>query len=205
MSFHFRCPNCNAKLEAEDEWEGQETTCPQCNTEITVTRGAPEIRPDTEQSSPKNFTDRSIRELTSISVTTTVKQGRKLAQLGRKNRNKIIVIMELLLLVCSFELIISPFLKDEVQPFNTDGYSSGSTGASRYSSSVTVGNSSYATAQNTSKLLSNTSDIIHHIQNTREFINYQNYLLKNYLTAIVLILIVIWLEILRSNQHLKEK
>ena len=38
MSFHFRCPNCNAKLEAEDEWEGQETTCPQCAHRIVITR-----------------------------------------------------------------------------------------------------------------------------------------------------------------------
>lgn len=28
MSFHFRCPACNAKLEAEDDWAGLETACP---------------------------------------------------------------------------------------------------------------------------------------------------------------------------------
>lgn len=38
MSFHFRCPNCSAKLEAEDEWEGQETTCPQCAHRVVLTR-----------------------------------------------------------------------------------------------------------------------------------------------------------------------
>ena len=38
MSFHFRCPNCNAKLEAEDDWVGLETTCPNCSQTITIRR-----------------------------------------------------------------------------------------------------------------------------------------------------------------------
>ncbi|WP_158704104.1 toxin-antitoxin system YwqK family antitoxin [Victivallis lenta] len=38
MSFHFRCPACNAKLEAEDEWDGLETTCPSCSVQITISK-----------------------------------------------------------------------------------------------------------------------------------------------------------------------
>lgn len=45
MSFHFRCPFCNAKLEAEDEWEGSETTCPKCTHEIGIER-EPEFEPE---------------------------------------------------------------------------------------------------------------------------------------------------------------
>lgn len=36
MSFHFRCPACNAKLEAEDDWTGLETACPKCSQTITI-------------------------------------------------------------------------------------------------------------------------------------------------------------------------
>ena len=36
MSFHFRCPACNAKLEAEDDWAGLETACPKCSQTITI-------------------------------------------------------------------------------------------------------------------------------------------------------------------------
>ena len=38
MSFNFRCPNCNAKLEAEDEWLGMETTCPKCSKDIPIVK-----------------------------------------------------------------------------------------------------------------------------------------------------------------------
>lgn len=41
MSFHFRCPHCNAKLEAEDDWVGLETSCPQCNQNITIAPATP--------------------------------------------------------------------------------------------------------------------------------------------------------------------
>lgn len=34
--FHFRCPHCNAKLEAEDDWNGMETQCPKCSHTITI-------------------------------------------------------------------------------------------------------------------------------------------------------------------------
>lgn len=46
MSFHFRCPSCNAKLEAEDDWNGMETQCPQCSQNITIV-------PDTVLEKPK--------------------------------------------------------------------------------------------------------------------------------------------------------
>ena len=36
MSFTFICPNCNQKLEAEDEWLGMEAECPGCGKKITV-------------------------------------------------------------------------------------------------------------------------------------------------------------------------
>lgn len=42
MAFKFRCPFCNTKLEAEDEWEGQDCICPQCSREVAVER-EPEI------------------------------------------------------------------------------------------------------------------------------------------------------------------
>ena len=45
MAFKFRCPFCNTKLEAEDEWEGSETTCPQCTHEIGIER-EPEFEPE---------------------------------------------------------------------------------------------------------------------------------------------------------------
>ena len=43
MSFYFRCPNCSAKLEAEDDWVGLETSCPTCNQIISIT---PEAIPE---------------------------------------------------------------------------------------------------------------------------------------------------------------
>ena len=36
MSFHFRCPNCNTKLEAEDDWQGMETQCPSCQQNLQI-------------------------------------------------------------------------------------------------------------------------------------------------------------------------
>lgn len=45
MAFKFRCPFCNTKLEAEDEWEGSETTCPKCSHEIGIER-EPEFEPE---------------------------------------------------------------------------------------------------------------------------------------------------------------
>lgn len=41
MSFQFRCPHCNAKLEAEDDWNGMETQCPQCSQNITIVKPSP--------------------------------------------------------------------------------------------------------------------------------------------------------------------
>ena len=41
MSFHFRCPHCNAKLEAEDDWNGMETQCPQCSQNIKIVKTSP--------------------------------------------------------------------------------------------------------------------------------------------------------------------
>ena len=34
--FHFRCPHCNAKLEAEDDWQGLETQCPNCQQNLHI-------------------------------------------------------------------------------------------------------------------------------------------------------------------------
>lgn len=36
MSFHFRCPHCNTKLEAEDDWAGLEAVCPKCEQQIVL-------------------------------------------------------------------------------------------------------------------------------------------------------------------------
>ena len=33
MSFQFQCPHCSAKLEAEDDWIGLETTCPKLQSD----------------------------------------------------------------------------------------------------------------------------------------------------------------------------
>lgn len=36
MSFVFTCPHCNQELEAEDEWIGQQASCPGCGKKITI-------------------------------------------------------------------------------------------------------------------------------------------------------------------------
>ena len=41
--FHFRCPHCNAKLDAEDDWAGMEAACPKCSQTITI---VPETTPE---------------------------------------------------------------------------------------------------------------------------------------------------------------
>ena len=41
MSFQFQCPHCSAKLEAEDDWIGSETTCPNCGKGITIIKDSP--------------------------------------------------------------------------------------------------------------------------------------------------------------------
>ncbi len=46
MSFYFRCPACNAKLEAEDEWDGLEAACPKCGKTITI---VPDTTPETSK------------------------------------------------------------------------------------------------------------------------------------------------------------
>ena len=40
-TFHFRCPHCNVKLEAEDDWNGMETQCPQCSQNIKIVKTSP--------------------------------------------------------------------------------------------------------------------------------------------------------------------
>lgn len=55
MPFHFRCPNCNAKLEAEDEWEGQETTCPQCAHRVVITRSPSSPPGDQDDKARRRF------------------------------------------------------------------------------------------------------------------------------------------------------
>ena len=47
MSFLFKCPQCNMELQAEDEWAGMETVCPNCSKNIVISKKAQE-----EQSSP---------------------------------------------------------------------------------------------------------------------------------------------------------
>jgi len=34
-TFIFECPRCKSPLEAEDEWEGMDTICPNCNAPVT--------------------------------------------------------------------------------------------------------------------------------------------------------------------------
>ena len=38
MSFTFKCPHCNVKLEAEDDWIGMEAECPGCGNNVTITK-----------------------------------------------------------------------------------------------------------------------------------------------------------------------
>ena len=38
MSFNFKCPLCGQLIQAEDEWEGQESECPFCQKTIKITR-----------------------------------------------------------------------------------------------------------------------------------------------------------------------
>lgn len=53
MSFHFRCPVCNAKLEAEDDWQGLETQCPNCqqNLQIPSATSQNSLSPESNSSS----------------------------------------------------------------------------------------------------------------------------------------------------------
>ncbi|MST95660.1 hypothetical protein FYJ85_01180 [Victivallaceae bacterium BBE-744-WT-12] len=202
MSFYFKCVSCNAKLEAEDDWEGMDTQCPKCNAEIIVTRENSGNKITKEISSAKKLTDCSIKELTGIFVNATVKLGKKLVRFSIENWNKILYTLEVILITGSIVFIGYAFAganKTKVSPTGGSGYSSGRTGANAYSSSVSVGDSSYATAQNTSQLLSNTSEIIRHVKNSRDFINHLSIFLKNGITSVILILIAIWLETCRSN------
>ena len=45
MSFQFQCPHCSAKLEAEDDWIGLETTCPNCSQTITIASNTIQAKP----------------------------------------------------------------------------------------------------------------------------------------------------------------
>lgn len=40
MPFNFKCQSCKTELEAQDEWEGQKTACPNCQAEITIQKDA---------------------------------------------------------------------------------------------------------------------------------------------------------------------
>ena len=35
-NFTFNCPECDQPLEAQDEWRGQQTQCPSCETNIEI-------------------------------------------------------------------------------------------------------------------------------------------------------------------------
>ena len=41
MSFKMQCPHCRIELEAEDEWIGMESECPECGKNITIARPEP--------------------------------------------------------------------------------------------------------------------------------------------------------------------
>ena len=43
MSFTFNCPHCQQKIEAEDEWIGQDAECPSCGKAIKVEKNKPLI------------------------------------------------------------------------------------------------------------------------------------------------------------------
>ena len=43
MSFTFNCPHCQQKIEAEDEWIGQDAECPSCGKTIKVEKNKPQI------------------------------------------------------------------------------------------------------------------------------------------------------------------
>lgn len=40
MSFTFHCPFCNQELEAEENWIGQETACPNCSKTIKIIKNS---------------------------------------------------------------------------------------------------------------------------------------------------------------------
>ena len=54
--FKFRCPHCEDLIEAEDEWEGQTSNCPNCGVPIAIERPkGPQLRranPSTPAPSP---------------------------------------------------------------------------------------------------------------------------------------------------------
>ena len=49
MTFKFNCPHCNQKLEAEDEWIGQESECPGCGMTITIQKSVKEKKIETHK------------------------------------------------------------------------------------------------------------------------------------------------------------
>ena len=65
MSFIFRCPFCNQKLECDDAQEGQVATCPVCKEEIVPTReqGDLETNPHLPSDSPKQSHDKTEQNM----------------------------------------------------------------------------------------------------------------------------------------------
>lgn len=66
MSFHFRCPHCNAKLEAEDDWQGLETTCPSCAQNITILRKSEEEKAQNKLLQPP-LPELHVKEISTLS------------------------------------------------------------------------------------------------------------------------------------------
>ena len=68
MSFQFQCPHCNAQLEAEEDWIGSETTCPNCSQTITIRRQ------DRNETTPPQYTPppAAVHTATSSAATSAV-------------------------------------------------------------------------------------------------------------------------------------
>lgn len=66
MSFTFNCPHCQQKIEAEDEWIGQDAECPSCGKAIKVEKNKPLItlKPINPQPSfqPQTFVQNTPKE-----------------------------------------------------------------------------------------------------------------------------------------------
>lgn len=66
MSFYLHCPFCDSELEAEDEWCGLKSQCPQCAEDIIIKKESSNIVSETTQSIAKSVPNTSSLESISI-------------------------------------------------------------------------------------------------------------------------------------------
>ena len=181
----MKCPVCNGEISVNDQWIGMQTTCPLCQNQITIQQTGPDPvmpaqTPQMAQPLPgqipvnpqmaQPFPGQQPMGMAPMN------QFPKAPKKPKTLQEKIFLARIIACGVCVFFALVlfvlgslfSTRSRTTVYNFNCS-----SDGSKEWSSSVTVGESSYATAKNTRMIIDNTSRAADNIYYQTEEIRYR--------------------------------